>query len=85
MQLLVQPGGQVHCLYAELIDLAALGPPVIQRASHIEPDPEGHWWADLGPVSGPRLGPFDWRSQALAAEQAWLEARLALGDPLIGY
>jgi hypothetical protein len=34
----------------------------------------GRWWADLGPVSGPKLGPFDRRSQALEAEREWLEA-----------
>ena len=32
--------------------------------------------ADLALVCGPRLGPFDRRSQALAAEQAWLESEL---------
>jgi hypothetical protein len=27
----------------------------------------------LAPVKGPRLGPFDRRSQALDSERAWLE------------
>jgi hypothetical protein len=40
-----------------------------------ERDPTtGWWWADLSRVRGPRLGPFDLRSQALLAEQNWLEA-----------
>ena len=30
----------------------------IRRASHVEPDEAGRWWADLSPVGGPRLGPF---------------------------
>ncbi|MCI0640167.1 MAG: hypothetical protein L0Y70_13925 [Gemmataceae bacterium] len=45
----------------------------VERASHVEPDPVGHWWADLAPVGGPLLGPFDRRSEALQAESTWLE------------
>ena len=62
--------------YAEAIDLGALGGVTIRRASHVEPDQEGRWWADLGPVGGPRLGPFGVRSAALAAEVQWLETAL---------
>ena len=32
-----------------------------------------YWWADMLPMNGPVLGPFDTRSQALVAEVAWLE------------
>jgi hypothetical protein len=74
MHLVIDARGEVRCIYAEAIDLHQLGPPVIQRASHIEPDAEGRWWADLSPVHGPRLGPFLKRTDALAAEHAWLEA-----------
>ena len=74
MQLVVTPGGTVRCLYDESIDLAALGPLEITRASHVEPDAKGRWTADLTPVGGPVLGPFHHRSEALEAEQAWLEA-----------
>jgi hypothetical protein len=74
MQLVVQPDGQVRCLYDETIDLAVLGQMTILRGSHVEPDTSGRWLADLSPVSGPTLGPFDLRSQALDAERAWLEA-----------
>ncbi|MBM4072690.1 MAG: hypothetical protein FJ271_27755 [Planctomycetes bacterium] len=73
MLLIVDPGGAVRCLYDEAIDLSALGTPKIDRASHVEPDADGRWWADLWPVEGPRLGPFDARSLALTAERAWLE------------
>jgi len=72
MQLIIQPGGSVRCLYAETIDLGTLGPLSIERASHVEPTPNGQWLADLSPVRGPVLGPFSQRSQALAAEAAWL-------------
>jgi hypothetical protein len=73
MQLIVQPGGDVCCLYGETIDLSALGRLHIERASYVEPDLGGRWWADLLPVAGPRLGPFPRRTDALAAELAWLE------------
>ena len=73
MQLVINLGGQVRCLYDEGIDLATLGLPTIVRASHVEPDSNGQWWADLSPVDGPMLGPFGHRSQALKAEVAWLE------------
>ena len=73
MRLLIDRVGQVHCTYGEEIDLNALGPISIRRASHVEPDSEGKWWADLAPVNGPKLGPFTKRSEALEAERAWLE------------
>ena len=78
MTLVIDHGGQVRCLYTEGIDLATLGLITISRASHVEPDSNGLWWADLSPVHGPKLGPFYRRSQALEAETAWLESRWLL-------
>ncbi len=74
MRLVIAPGGRVEAVYGELIDLAALGRLRVSRASHVEPGPDGRWSADLSPVGGPTLGPFLRRSEALAAEQDWLEA-----------
>lgn len=74
MQLIVQPDGQLTSIYSELIDLTALGQLTITRGSHVEPDADGKWLADLSPVGGPVLGPFERRSQALAEEVAWLES-----------
>jgi hypothetical protein len=74
MQLLISTGGLVRCIYGEQIDLTTLGSATITRASHVEPDADGGWLADLSPVGGPVLRGFPSRSQALAAEQAWLEA-----------
>lgn len=74
MELIVDPDGTVRCLYDETIDPAVLGTPVITRASHVEPDPQGSWSVDLSPVGGPVLGPYPMRSEALGAERAWLEA-----------
>ena len=74
MHLLIDPRGLIRCVYAESIDLALLGDLSIRRASHVEPDERGQWWADLSPVAGPVLGPFDRRGAALAAEEHWLDS-----------
>jgi hypothetical protein len=72
----VNPKGTISCLYTEALELHSLGSMSIQRASFVEPDANGHWWADLSLSHGPRLGPFDLRSEALAAERQWLEEAL---------
>jgi hypothetical protein len=74
MELVVGPTGQVRCLYDEAIELASIGQLHITRASHVEPDEQGFWWADLAPVKGPKLGPYGQRSEALTAERRWLES-----------
>jgi len=74
MELLIHSSGKIRCLYGEEIDLAALGRLRIERGSHVEPTWDGRWTADLGPVGGPVLGPYEVRSEALAAEQEWLLA-----------
>jgi hypothetical protein len=73
MQLIVKGDGAIRCLYDEAVDLDSLGTLTIQRGSHVEPDATGHWLADLAPVDGPVLGPFNRRSEALDAEREWLE------------
>lgn len=82
MQMVISPLGQVHCLYTEALELAAVGLLAIRRASHVEPDAEGQWWADLSPVNGPRLGPYRQRSEALTAEQTWLESNILVHAPV---
>jgi hypothetical protein len=72
MQIFIEPNGTVRCLYGEDLDLAVLGTLQIRRASHVEPTADGQWQADLSPLSGPVLGPFAARSEALAAEEAWI-------------
>jgi hypothetical protein len=73
MNIVIRPDGSLRCLYDETLDLTLLGKLEIRRGSHVEPDEAGRWWADLCPVSGPKLGPFDRRSEALTAERDWLE------------
>ena len=70
MDLFIAPNGTALAIYGEEIDLHALGMATITRASHVEPDDSGHWFADM--VDGPQLGPFTRRSEALEAEVAWL-------------
>ena len=72
MELVVDAGGDVRCIYDEALDLREIGRLQITRASHVEPDAEGFWFADMRPVEGPVLGPFRSRSEALWAERRWL-------------
>jgi hypothetical protein len=77
----VTPEGIVRTLYHEEWALAALGLLHIERASHVEPTPEGQWLARI--IDGPVLGPFPTRSAALAAEVDWL-SRERLSFPTQG-
>lgn len=66
----------------ELVGLTKLGSTTIERASHVEPvmtgENAGKWMADMGPVGGPTLGPFDLRGEAIDAELAWISNNLGL-------
>ena len=76
MELVVGADGVARCIYDEALDLREIGKLQITRASHVEPDAEGDWWADMVPVGGPVLGPFTSRTEALGAERAWLAEHL---------
>jgi hypothetical protein len=79
MELVVAADGVARCIYDEALDLRKIGTLKITRASHVEPDRDGFWWADMGPVDGPVLGPYGSRSEALEAEREWLlAARLSM-------
>ena len=60
----------------ELVGLFREGAPYVTRASHVEPTEDGRWTADLSPVGGPVLGPYDLRDEALKAEVDWLQVNL---------
>jgi hypothetical protein len=81
MQLLIKQDGGIRCLYDEMLDLQGLGQLHIERGSHVEPDADGLWTADLSPVAGPLLGPFPNRSAALDAERDWLNQHWLLSGP----
>ncbi len=76
MELVINSSGDIRCVYGEEVNLSELGRLSIQRGSHVEPTADGQWTADLSPVQGPQLGPFDCRTQALEAEVAWLNQHL---------
>ena len=80
MNLIIEKDGRVRGIYGEEIALEALGTPRITRASHVEPDDQGRWLADMAPVGGPVLGPFERRSDALDAEVTWLDANWLIKD-----
>jgi hypothetical protein len=83
MELHITVTGTIRCLYDDALPLHGLGPLQITRASHIEPDAQGQWWADLSPVPGPRLGPFARRNAALTAEVDWLRDHHLPGPPAV--
>jgi len=74
MELLISRAGNVKAIYSEVLDLRALGSQQISRVSHVEPDPQGRWFAQI--IDGPVLGPFEKRSEAITAEVSWLAADL---------
>ena len=73
MELVVGVDGVARCIYDEVLDLREIGKLQITRASHVEPDRDGYWWADMGPSGGPVLGPYGSRTEALGAERGWLQ------------
>ena len=80
--LVITPAGALRFVYTdELRPLLEEGSARIDRASHVEPFPGAPygtcWAADLAPVGGPILGPYERRQDALAAERSWLYEHLA--------
>ena len=72
MEILIPPQGPAQCIYSDALPLSDIGKLTISRASHVEPNEFGQWMADLSPVDGPKLGPFELRSAAIKAEVEWL-------------
>jgi hypothetical protein len=73
MKMVVENDGSIRCVYGEELDLQCLGKLTIARGSHVEPTTGGQRSADLSAVSGPVLGAFSNRSDALAADRQWIE------------
>ena len=65
--------GNVRGIYTDDFPWRELGKTLVQRASHVEPDDLGLWYADLSLSGGQKIGPFARRADAIAAEIAWLE------------
>ena len=67
-----------HIYSDDLVEMdARLGFSETKRVSNVEPgyftDGITRWFADMSPVGGPELGPFNTRAEALAVEVNWLE------------
>lgn len=75
--MVISPKGEITFIYDDIHAgfIEKFGGSV-SRASHVEPC-AGGWQADMSPIEpGVILGPFKLRSEALAEEVKWLEARL---------
>ena len=72
MELIIESSGRARCIYSDTLPLVRIGKLRIERASHVEPNEQGEWVVDLSPVSGPTLGPFLKRTDAIEAEVQWL-------------
>ena len=74
MELIIESSGLTRCVYSDAIPLQGFGQVRIERASNVEPNEQGEWIADLSrsPISGPTLGPFQKRTDAIEAEVQWL-------------
>jgi hypothetical protein len=71
----ILPDGTIRFLYYDELKSIISGQTVFKRASHVDPEMTAdgpRWFADLHPSSGPKLGPFLTRDDALEAEVKWL-------------
>lgn len=65
-------GNEIRFIHNDkLMNLSKMGSTNIKRASFVEPE-GAEWFADLSPVNGPKLGPFEKRQEALDAEVEYL-------------
>ncbi len=76
MKVKVRPDGTIVHIYTDKVSLSGIGETTIKRASHVEPNKDNKWTADMRPSGGGVLGPFDTRAAALMAEVAWLEENI---------
>lgn len=85
MKIKINPDGTAFLLYTEDIPIEELGKTNhIKRLFHVEPTPDNEWIAtvDLSSAFHPGalacvvLGPFEKRSDALAAEVEWIEENI---------
>ena len=76
MNLTILSNGNLRAVYADDFNFSSLGSASVRRASHVEPNEQGDWIADLSPVGGPRLGPFHRRADAIRAETDWLNCNI---------
>jgi hypothetical protein len=75
-------GDRLEFIYNDAVaSLLDEGTATVKRVSHVEPslvDGRHGWTADMSPVQGPVLGPYETRAEALDAEHEWLQAERGL-------
>ena len=72
LEVIVGNDGSIRGVYDDaLLPVLTEGKVTTRRVSHVEPDGNG-WKADMSPIDGPMLGPYDTRAAALKAEHDWL-------------
>lgn len=73
MSITVTPDGNLKFIWDDRLDeLKHAGEFHRRRASYVE-SAGTQWTADMSPVGGPLLGPFELHKYAISAETAWLE------------
>lgn len=73
----IDENGTLSFIYSDnLRGFNQLGEVSTSRASHVEPIEGGKWTADMEPVEGPVLGPFDTRQEALDTEVEYLKENI---------
>ncbi len=76
MKLFVRPDGTIQSIYQEEVNLDALGPFQISRASHVEPGEKGDW--EVRMLDGVVYKGFRLRSEALSFEVLKVEERMMM-------
>ena len=75
-------GDRLEFIYNdEVVSLLGEGTSTVRRVSHVEPSFVSGchgWTADMSPVDGPVLGPYETRAEALDAEHEWLQVERGL-------
>lgn len=75
-QIKISPAGKVTQIYEDDDPYQFVGQTTIRRASRVEPTEDGKWEADMSLLGDEhkdvKLGPFDFRTQAIAAEIAYI-------------
>lgn len=86
MKILVEKNGTTKQIYNDDFIIEALQIETIRRASVVEPvelSPD-RWTADMSLSTGPILGPFKRRDEAIKAEIDWLEENNLYGSMSTG-
>lgn len=74
MKIILGVDGVVRYVYNDVIHkhMSTLGEATIKRATHVEPDENGMWYADLSPVGGEKITGFKTHKEAIDFELKWL-------------